>query len=357
MNENIFFPYNGDLNWHSDIRSIFAKITDNISKQIFANRIMFSCTNDFSFLRKVLDLTETGLSFSQKLSKLHKQGKNFIIYGAGIRGTRLKLMYPEINWTCYIDQFKSGKLNNLPIFTVDKVIPNDETYVVISNELDNDSIINSLKQAGFSNETIIPLEAYEKAFSKSQYFDDRCLPSHNLKSFVDIGCYNGMDSINFRNWATITSPHIYAFEPDYSNYLQCKHTLQTIPNVTFFNMGLSDKQGIMVLASDGYASNLSSNRGTTNGKYIQISTLDIELSGKQIDYIKMDVEGMELPIIHGAQNIIKSQKPYMAISVYHKREDIVTLPAAILEICDDYIFTLGHYDMTAADTVLYAIPK
>ena len=166
-----------------------------------------------------------------------------------------------------------------------------------------------------------------------------------------------MDSINFRNWATITSPHIYAFEPDYSNYLQCKHTLQTIPNVTFFNMGLSDKQGIMVLASDGYASNLSSNRGTTNGKYIQISTLDIELSGKQIDYIKMDVEGMELPIIHGAQNIIKSQKPYMAISVYHKREDIVTLPAAILEICDDYTFTLGHYDMTAADTVLYAIPK
>ncbi len=357
MNENIFFPYNGDFHWHNVIRKIFSRIIDDVSKQIFTNRLLFSCTNDFSFLRKIIDLTETGQSFSQKITQLNRGNNKFIIYGAGIRGTRLKLMYPGINWIGYIDKNKSDKLNDLPIIPIEKVIPNEETYIVISNELDNAAITKALRQTGFSDENIIPLENYEQRFMESQYFDDRCMPSHDLKSFVDIGCYNGMDSIHFRKWSTITNPHIYAFEPDDSNYWECKHALEAVPNVAIINMGLSDKQGLMSIASDGYASNLNDSQETTNGKTIQISTLDNILSDKQIDYIKMDVEGMELPIIHGAESVIKVQKPYLAISVYHKREDIVTLPAAVLEICEDYTFTLGHYDMTVADTVLYAIPK
>lgn len=356
MNENIFFPYIGDLNWNCNIRSIFSKITDNISQQIFTNRLLFSCTNNFSFLRKIVDLTETGHAFSQKILQLNQDNKKFIIYGAGIRGTRLKLMYPEINWIGYIDKYKSGILNNLPIIPVEDIVPNKETYIIISNELDNDAIINNLKKLGFSDKNIIPLEVYEQHFMESQYFDDRCLPNHELKSFVDIGCYNGVDSIHFRNWSTMTNPHIYAFEPDYGSYLKCKQTLNNIPNSKLYHMGLSDKQGTMSIFSDGYASNLSQERKPTTATVIPISTLDQELSDKQIDYIKMDVEGMELPVIHGAKNIIKSQKPYLAISLYHKREDIIALPAAILKICNDYTFTLGHYDMTVADTVLYAIP-
>ncbi|WP_303725344.1 FkbM family methyltransferase [Anaerovibrio lipolyticus] len=357
MNENIFFPYNGDLNWHNEIKQIFSRITDNVSMQIFTNRLLFSCTNDFSFIRKVVDLTETGQSFSKRLTQLNKDNNKFIIYGAGIRGTRLKLMYPEINWIGYIDKYKSGSINKLPILPLEEVIPDNYTYVIISNEQDNDSIIKVLTQLGFPDTKLIPLEDYEHRFMEKQYFDKRCLPSHNLKSFVDIGCYNGMDSIHFRKWSAITDPHIYAFEPDRNNYLECQNALNDTPNIKIFNMGLSNRQGTMSVSSDGYASNLSNAQEATSGKPIKISTLDMELPGKEIDYIKMDVEGMELPIIHGAKNIIKSQKPYLAISIYHKREDIIALPAAILEICDEYTFALGHYDMTIADTVLYAIPK
>ena len=357
MNEKNFFPYDGDLNWQSDIRKIYAKINDKVSKDIFTNRVLFSCTNDFSFLRKVIDLTETGQSFSQKLLLLNQQNGKFIIYGAGIRGTRLNLMYPEINWTGYIDKYKAGTLNDLPIFPRKEISPHKDTYIIISPELDNDSIIKDLKRAGFTDTNIIPLESYEHQLMEKQYFEKRCLKKHDLSSFVDIGCYNGMDSIHFKKWSTQTTPYIYAFEPDHRNYVECQRSLNTIVNTAIFNMGLADKQGTMSVTSDGYASNLITQQKATTERTIKISTLDLELSDKKIDYIKMDVEGMELPIIHGAKHIIQTQKPYMAISVYHKREDIVALPAAVLDICDDYTFAFGHYDMTAADTVLYAIPK
>ena len=69
----------------------------------------------------------------------------------------------------------------------------------------------------------------------------------------------------------------------------------------------------------------------------------------------MDIEGSELKAIIGAREIIKKFHPTLAISVYHKPEDIVEIPQLIMDINPNYKFSLRHYSIGDFDTVLYAI--
>ena len=67
----------------------------------------------------------------------------------------------------------------------------------------------------------------------------------------------------------------------------------------------------------------------------------------------MDVEGGELDELKGAKAFIERHKPYMAISVYHKMEDILEIREFIYRVSRDYTFFLrggGHM-------VCYATPN
>ena len=74
-----------------------------------------------------------------------------------------------------------------------------------------------------------------------------------------------------------------------------------------------------------------------------------------ITFIKMDIEGSEIPALRGAKEIIETQKPKLAICVYHKPEDIWEIPELILDYVPEYRLYLRHYSITYTETVLYAI--
>ena len=42
--------------------------------------------------------------------------------------------------------------------------------------------------------------------------------------------------------------------------------------------------------------------------------------------VKMDIEGSELKGLHGAAQVIKRDHPILAISAYHRQEDLIELP-------------------------------
>lgn len=89
---------------------------------------------------------------------------------------------------------------------------------------------------------------------------------------------------------------------------------------------------------------------------IAIDTLVQQQSLKRVDFIKMDIEGSELKALRGATRTIKEFGPKLAIAVYHKDEDLFTIPHFLKSIRPDYVFYLDHFTTSLHETVLFAVP-
>lgn len=98
------------------------------------------------------------------------------------------------------------------------------------------------------------------------------------------------------------------------------------------------------------------NSAVGDGIETDFSTVDDLLKGKPVSLIKMDVEGEERAAIKGAENTIRSFKPRMIISAYHRTEDLWEIPKEVLKIRDDYKIYMRHFpSLPAWDTVYYFV--
>jgi hypothetical protein len=68
----------------------------------------------------------------------------------------------------------------------------------------------------------------------------------------------------------------------------------------------------------------------------------------------MDIEGAELDALRGAEGIIERDHPRLAISVYHKPEDIWEIPHYILRRHPGYKLYLRQHAVFT-ETVCYGI--
>ena len=75
---------------------------------------------------------------------------------------------------------------------------------------------------------------------------------------------------------------------------------------------------------------------------------------EKIDFIKLDIEGCELEALQGAKETLKMFKPKLAISVYHKDEDLWKIPQYIKEVVPEYNLYLKQLTTVGWGTVLYA---
>ena len=76
---------------------------------------------------------------------------------------------------------------------------------------------------------------------------------------------------------------------------------------------------------------------------------------EKMDFIKMDIEGSELAALKGAEETIRKHRPKLAISLYHKIDDYITIPQYLTETFPFYDFYLDHYTLFMQETVLYAV--
>jgi Methyltransferase FkbM domain len=75
-----------------------------------------------------------------------------------------------------------------------------------------------------------------------------------------------------------------------------------------------------------------------------------------IDLIKLDVEGGEMNVLRGAARSIKRDRPQLAVSLYHRRDDLLGIPEFCLSLNPEYTFTVSAHNATFVDIVLYASP-
>ena len=120
---------------------------------------------------------------------------------------------------------------------------------------------------------------------------------------------------------------------------------------------LSDKDGVSKIKMTGSGSSSTLAKDGTEVESITLDSFVFKNNIEYIDFIKLDVEGAELDVLKGAKETIKKFKPKLAISVYHKGDDIVAIPLLLHELLPNAKFHLSHKNYTWNETVLFVNPR
>jgi FkbM family methyltransferase len=192
--------------------------------------------------------------------------------------------------------------------------------------------------------------------SDVQYFDPDIVELSEDESLLDAGAYIGDTVKSFlrelRKQGIGKYKAIYAFEPDAKNYNMLQFL--GVKNLYTFDLATSDHKDTVGFSSVGKgSSSVISNESADY--FIKMDTIDDVLDGKSVTFIKMDVEGYELASLKGAERIIRTQKPKLAICIYHKKCDLWEIEDYISSIVPEYKFYMRAYEDTATELVLYAI--
>ncbi|WP_178106730.1 FkbM family methyltransferase [Pseudomonas mangiferae] len=168
--------------------------------------------------------------------------------------------------------------------------------------------------------------------------------------YLDGGAYDG-DSIR-QAAALLDLGRVYAFEPDPDNYARLAADLarQPLPAVCL-PMGLSDSNAFLRFnAGAGEGSSLDPQGDST----IQVTRLDDLLVHERVDFLKLDIEGNEMPALEGARRLIASQRPFLAIAAYHRWDDLWRIPAFIHGLGLGYKVSLKLHETNSFESVFYA---
>jgi FkbM family methyltransferase len=194
-----------------------------------------------------------------------------------------------------------------------------------------------------------------KSDFEHQYFPADLIAFDRPITFVDGGAYTGD---TFRNLIlnNILIGHWIAFEPDPNNFLALARTASELAaKATLFPCGLSDKfDHIAFQANEGAASHLSSSSGRLQ---VPCVSLDEVFNGFAIDYIKLDIEGAEIDALNGMANIIKRDKPHLAVSMYHQPNHLWLIIETLADLASYANLYIRQHGENGFDTVAYAVPR
>ncbi|MCK9328861.1 MAG: FkbM family methyltransferase [Candidatus Cloacimonetes bacterium] len=144
---------------------------------------------------------------------------------------------------------------------------------------------------------------------------------------------------------------IIAFEPNEKHYNRLLKRFQNNQKIKILKAGVYDKDCEMLLSNKN--KQVVSNDSNIDSQSIKLKAID-NLNLDKVSFIKMDVEGSELSALKGAEKTILRDKPKLAISIYHKCEDMVEIFQYLSSLVPDYHFYVRQYHFVG-DTILYAI--
>lgn len=198
---------------------------------------------------------------------------------------------------------------------------------------------------------------YMKPFAfdiTNMYFESFIFPMSNKPIFFDLGAFDGSDSQRFLDYESEGTCYLFEPIPEQVERLNKRFERDDRVNVLPYAVGKSDETVNFSLS--GTSSKVVSNENTDCVAVEQVS-LDRFIKTQSLipDFVKMDVEGAEMDVLNGMKEFIKSNKPKLAVSVYHKVEHIIDVPLLLKALNPDYRFYLRHYTQGYSETVLFAV--
>ena len=190
---------------------------------------------------------------------------------------------------------------------------------------------------------------------KKQYFDE-VVKFSDEEVFVDCGGYTGDTIEAFLKAVDNKFKHIYSFEPDERNFeILTKYVegLEQKDKIKAIKAGVYYKSSVFYLQGEEMA--IACTNEATDRK-VEVCAID-DVVKFAPTYIKMDIETFETYALLGAMESIVKYKPKLAISIYHKFDDLWNIPLLLKQWVSEYDLYIRHYECYQAETVVYAIPR
>ena len=184
------------------------------------------------------------------------------------------------------------------------------------------------------------------------------------KDIIDAGAYTGDTSLPL---SKVTEKNVYAFEPfeDSYNILNKNIKDNNIDNIVPEMKSLGNINGSRSLYLSGQnVQGITSNPEARNyDRELKVDevTIDqyVEDNNLNVGFITVDVEGAEMDLLEGAINTLKTQRPILHISIYHKVTDFFEIIPWIANLDLNYEFKVFKEQPWPflADTVVQCRPK
>lgn len=250
--------------------------------------------------------------------------------------------------------YSKGRTSGAYHFMLEDLLRNVEHYDWLYGRLADDisrKVFTNLMQFRLIPDMQFVEEVYDGL--NHQYFDSSIVSCDENEIFVDCGGFTGDTTADFiRQYGNYKK--IYVYEPSGDNIEACKKNLEKYRDVIVKRCGVGEKSATM--AMDASRSSSSFVNAAPGQEAVEIISLDEDIREK-VTFIKMDIEGFEIPAIIGAKEHIKNESPKLAVCTYHIISDMWEIPRLIDAINPDYHFYIRHYCRTQNwETVLYAVP-
>ena len=253
---------------------------------------------------------------------------------------------------------------------LDHVDQLEQTWLSLSDTLSRECLLNicrfrlglQLSYASFRhdtnqyfNELTLPQGGAQGAVQAAPQAASQAAPqaAQQAMHYVDGGAFNGDTVAELNSLHPIASA--YLFEPDPVNFTALCQTVQSLQiSAHCLPLALADRyQMLSFCAGNGEAGSIDAN----GNMHIAAMALDDLLHGQPVTFLKLDVEGAEISAIHGAAATIRRCRPILALSLYHRAQDLWEIPQLLGSVCEDYRFYLRQHFCNSFDSVLYAIPN
>lgn len=172
-----------------------------------------------------------------------------------------------------------------------------------------------------------------------------------VRCIVEGGVFDGQSTESFLRFLP-DDGRIYGFDPF------TDHASQVDPRLTVIPKALWDRECTlyMTVTSGGALVGETAREGA-DCRPVPAVSIDAFAGETPVDFIKLDIEGGETRALLGAAATISRDRPQLAVSIYHSKQDFIRLPLLIGELLPDCAHFLGHYTRNIHETIWYAVPR
>jgi FkbM family methyltransferase len=193
-----------------------------------------------------------------------------------------------------------------------------------------------------------------------QYRDARA-PVEEGDVVIDAGGFDGDTAVEYAERVGRTG-HVHAFEPVAANVAALEERLAQHPlatRVTAWPLALWEREERLSVLTDEPHPMQYRVAPDPEGPFegVRVDAWKQRNGVARIDWIKMDVEGAEHEVLQGATACLATDRPRLAVSMYHRPRDLWELPLAVASLLPGASLFLAHHSQNLYESVCYARPE